>query len=189
MPKSSGATPSSARAKRSSAAKGGGGKPTVSRAAKAKSKKNGAAANGFVPPPPLFPKPKRRPVPVGMTELAERAPARPAAFRPRISEPEPAPSLRGARIYVLNVNRPGRRYRCDAVKYGAVRAAILKHTPKRRPGLTRAELMATMRAKLPKAMFPGTTSSWWTKTVQLDLEARGALGRDDGKPLRWVRLV
>ncbi|WP_394727903.1 DUF6958 family protein [Altererythrobacter sp. GH1-8] len=32
---------------------------------------------------------------------------------------------------------------------------------------------------------PGKTSGWWAKTVQLDLEAKGKLVREETKPLRW----
>ncbi|MFM8560918.1 MAG: DUF6958 family protein, partial [Solirubrobacterales bacterium] len=34
----------------------------------------------------------------------------------------------------------------------------------------------------------GAKAGWWQKTVQLDLEARGALVRNpESKPLRWHR--
>lgn len=90
-------------------------------------------------------------------------------------------------IVVENVNHPGKTSRVDALKYKAARAAMMKILPKREPGLTQSEMSAAMRAALPLKQFPGTTSSWWMKAVQLDLEAKGVIVRDGGKPLRWRR--
>jgi hypothetical protein len=90
-------------------------------------------------------------------------------------------------VVVENVNHPGRTARVDAAKYKAARAAMLKVLPQRAPGLTQQEMMSAMRKALSTLQFPGTTSSWWTKTVQLDLEAKGLVVRDGGKPLRWRR--
>lgn len=86
-----------------------------------------------------------------------------------------------------NVNHPGKTHRVDAAKYKAARAAMLRLQPKRAPGMTQSEMMAAMRKALPRATFPGTTSSWWMKTVQLDLEAKGLVVRDATKPLTWRR--
>ncbi|MBL8552059.1 MAG: hypothetical protein JNJ73_18880 [Hyphomonadaceae bacterium] len=91
-------------------------------------------------------------------------------------------------IEVENVNHPGKTARLDAEKYRIVRAQMLKLLPKKAPGLTQAEMMKAMRAALPLAQFPGTTSSWWMKNVQLDLEAKGLVVRDGGKPLRWRKV-
>jgi hypothetical protein len=90
-------------------------------------------------------------------------------------------------IEVENVNHPGKLNRVDAGKYRAARAAMLKLLPKEPPGMTQAEMFVAMREALPLDKFPGTTSSWWMKTVQLDLEAKGLVLRDQGKPLRWRR--
>ena len=90
-------------------------------------------------------------------------------------------------VVVENVNHPGRSSRVDASKYKVTRAALLEVLPKVGKGLTQSEMMVTMRRNLSKAQFPGTTSSWWTKVVQLDLEAKGLVVRDGGKPLRWRR--
>ena len=39
---------------------------------------------------------------------------------------------------------------------------------------------------IPQNLFPGgATSGWWTKSVQLDMEAKGQLVRIPGKPTRW----
>jgi len=89
------------------------------------------------------------------------------------------------KIVVENVNHPGKTNRVDAQKYEVARAAMLKVLPKRSPGMTQHEMMIAMRDSLPETMFPGTTTSWWMKTVQLDLEAKGLVVRDATKPLRW----
>lgn len=89
---------------------------------------------------------------------------------------------------VENVNHPGQTARVDAAKYKAARGAMLKLLPKRSPGMTQHEMMVAMRDALPLTQFPGTTTSWWTKTVQLDLEAKGLVIRDEGKPIRWRRI-
>jgi hypothetical protein len=94
---------------------------------------------------------------------------------------------RSDKIAVENVNHPGKTERVDAAKYKAARAAMLKVLPKRAPGMTQHEMMLAMRDALPLDVFPGTTTSWWTKTVQLDLEAKGLVLRDKSKPLRWRR--
>ncbi len=90
-----------------------------------------------------------------------------------------------AMIEIENVLHPGKRYRVDAEKYAAARAALLALLPSAHPGLTQAEMASALRAALPVAQFPGTTTTWWLKTVQLDLEAKRLVVRDRGKPLRW----
>ena len=92
-----------------------------------------------------------------------------------------------AMIEVENVNHPGRRSRVDALKYSAAREAMLALLPSQAPGMTQQEMMLAMRQALPLDQFPGTTTSWWAKSVQLDLEAKGLVTRDRGKPLRWRR--
>jgi len=89
------------------------------------------------------------------------------------------------KIEVENVNHPGKTNRVDAAKYRAARAAMLKLLPKKAPGMTQHEMMVAMRDALPESLFPGTTTSWWMKTVQLDLEAKGLVVREATKPLRW----
>jgi len=86
-----------------------------------------------------------------------------------------------------NVNHPGKTHRVEAAKYKLARAAMLKLLPKREPGMTQSEMTKAMRKALSLDVFPGTTSSWWMKTVQLDLEAKGLVLRDKTKPLTWRR--
>jgi hypothetical protein len=97
-----------------------------------------------------------------------------------------APPKTARAIYEAeNVNHPGTTHRVDAAKYKVAREAMLKLLPKRAPGMTQSEMSAAMRKALQGATFPGTTSSWWMKTVQLDLEAKGLVVRDKTKPLTW----
>lgn len=119
-----------------------------------------------------------------MGKAARRAPTK--VRPPKAKRAKKAAPVR-AMIEIENVNHPGKTSRVDAAKYASARAAMLKFLPKRGPGLTQSEMSAAMRAALPKSDFPGTTSSWWMKGVQLDLEAKGLVVRDGGKPLRWRR--
>lgn len=93
-----------------------------------------------------------------------------------------------ARIEVRNVNVPGHITRVDATKYEAMRRALMKALPRAAPGLTQAEMFEAVLPHLPEALFPGgAKAGWWVKCVQLDLEARGAIAREPGKPVRWHR--
>jgi len=93
------------------------------------------------------------------------------------------------KIEVENINTPGRTSRVDRVKYEAMRKALLAVLPKGAPGLTAKEAQAALIPKLPQDLFPGgEKSGWWMKSVQLDLEAKGLVKREDSKPLRFHRL-
>jgi hypothetical protein len=93
------------------------------------------------------------------------------------------------RVAMENFNSPGRPVRVDAAKYHAMRDAILAVLPADAPGLTVAEAKARLLPLLPEALFPGgTKAGWWLKGVQLDLEAKGLIAREDSKPLRLHRL-
>ena len=91
-------------------------------------------------------------------------------------------------VEVENVNHPGQTVHREAAKYWAARKAFLGFLPKAAPGLTQGEMFQAMRRALPQGDFPGKTTSWWMKTVQLDLEAKGLVVRDSGKPLRWRKV-
>lgn len=103
------------------------------------------------------------------------------------AKPPIKPSAKSAKriVQTLNVNPPGKTYPRDADKYEAARKVFLKVMPKAGPGVTQSEMMALMKKAMPSSF--GTTTGWWTKTVQLDAEARGEVIRDGGKPLRWKR--
>ena len=69
-----------------------------------------------------------------------------------------------------------------------MRNAYLGALASKAPGHTQAELLEKLKPALPEALFPGgKTSGWWMKTVQLDLEAKGLVVRENSKPLRWHR--
>jgi len=94
-------------------------------------------------------------------------------------------------VTVENVNVPGRASRVDAAKYAATRRALLRVLPGRPPGMTQAEMFEAVTSHLPEELFPGgAKSSWWAKTVQLDLEKKGLVRRSfESKPLRWYRIA
>ncbi|MGD9049152.1 MAG: hypothetical protein PVF77_13935 [Anaerolineae bacterium] len=90
------------------------------------------------------------------------------------------------KITVENVNVPGRTSRVNAAKYRAMKDAMLRVLPKEAPGLTQSEVRDAVVPHLPEDLYPGgSTAGWWAKTVQLDLEAKGAVIREATKPLRW----
>lgn len=95
---------------------------------------------------------------------------------------------RGAKIDLDNVNHPGQLKRVDADMYDAMKRALLKVLPKSTPGLTVAEVQEGVIAHLPEDLFPGgAKAGWWTKAVQLDLEAKGIISREKTTPLRLHR--
>ena len=93
-----------------------------------------------------------------------------------------------AKVVVQNVNVPGYTHRVDAAMYEAMRKAMLKMLPRKSPGMSQAEMWQGLAAYAPKQLFPDSGKiGWWMKTVQLDLEARKVLVREQTKPLRWHR--
>jgi len=69
-----------------------------------------------------------------------------------------------------------------------MRQAMLQALPGQAPGLTQDEIRKAVLSYLPEQLFPGRANSgWWAKTVQLDLEAKKRLVRENTKPLRWHR--
>ena len=90
------------------------------------------------------------------------------------------------KIAVENINTPGRVTNVDKAKYIAMKDAMLATLPKAAPGMTAKESKEAAKAHLPEKLFPGgATSGWWQKCVQLDLEAKGVVIREDTKPLRF----
>jgi hypothetical protein len=90
------------------------------------------------------------------------------------------------KIEMENITSPGRIVRLDANKYEAMKQAYLKILPATAPGLTATEIRAGVYPLLPEDLFPqGATAGWWMKGVQLDLEAKGVVAREQTKPLRW----
>lgn len=100
----------------------------------------------------------------------------------------PPPKDDPEKVPVRTPNVPGYTGRVDKGKYKAMKVALLKIIPRDPPGLTQGEMISAAAKAAPKGMFPGSKANWWTKCVQLDLEAQGILARDGGKPLRWRRV-
>jgi len=95
----------------------------------------------------------------------------------------------GQKIEIENVTSPGRVTRVDADKYEAMRQALVKVLPATSPGLAAAEMLEGVVAHLPEDLFPlGAKAGWWLKGVQLDLEAKRVIARENTKPLRWRKL-
>jgi hypothetical protein len=94
------------------------------------------------------------------------------------------------KIIVENINTPGKTSRVNPEKYMAMKQAMLKVLPGSPPGLTQSEMREAVIPYLPEELFPGgSTSGWWAKTVQLDLEAKGVVIRESSKPLRWYQVI
>ena len=94
-----------------------------------------------------------------------------------------------AKIEIENVLQPGKVYRVDADKFRAMRAAFLAAVPETGPGATPAEILAAAKPHLPADLFPGgDKAGWWSKAVQLDLEAKGLIRRGESGPVRLSRV-
>ena len=91
------------------------------------------------------------------------------------------------RITIENIASPGHTYRVDRTKYMAMREALMAILPGEPPGLTVAAAKEALLPHLPDALFPGgAKAGWWLKAVQLDMEAKGVIGRTE-KPVRLFR--
>jgi hypothetical protein len=92
------------------------------------------------------------------------------------------------KIEIRNVLQPGKTYRVDGARFHAMRDAYLAVIPDAPPGLTPAAILSALVPLLPEAHFPGgKTAGWWSKAVQLDLEADGVIRRSPGAPVRLYR--
>jgi hypothetical protein len=92
------------------------------------------------------------------------------------------------KITIESATSPGHTQRVDRAKYMAMRDALIAVLPKEPPGITVAEAKKALLLHLPDALFPGgDKAGWWLKAVQLDLEAKGAIGRGATKPVRLFR--
>jgi len=91
-------------------------------------------------------------------------------------------------VLVRTPNKPGSSWRVDAVRYEAMREAMMKVLPRKAPGLTQAEMIAALKRVASRKHFPdGGKVSWWMISVQLDLEVKKVVVREATKPLRWHR--
>ncbi len=77
-----------------------------------------------------------------------------------------------------NANKGTRGFAVTAEKYEPIRKAILASVPQNKEGVSFKELVASVSGQVPKELFPKRGSvSWYTKVVQLDLEAGGHIER------------
>jgi hypothetical protein len=99
-------------------------------------------------------------------------------------------------VQAQNVNHPDHRENLNAKKYSLIRDAILAALPTQESGesMPFTDLETAVRTQLdekevPSELFPKPGSvRWYTKTVQLDLEARGEIERLPNKsPIRLRR--
>ena len=89
------------------------------------------------------------------------------------------------KILLENINHPGKTTPGDAAMYGAMKEAVLTVLPRSTPGMTIAQLEDAVLVHLPDDLYPdGAKAGWWTKAVQLDLEAKGIIRREKVTPLR-----
>lgn len=94
------------------------------------------------------------------------------------------------KVTIENINHPGSVYTVDADMYNAMKNAFLEILPTAEPGLTIEQLQERIVTHLPETLFPGgAKSDWWAKTVQLDLEAKGIVKRENSRPLRLHRVA
>ncbi|MGH6810732.1 MAG: DUF6958 family protein [Ensifer adhaerens] len=89
------------------------------------------------------------------------------------------------KIEIENIVSPGHVTRVDKIKYDAMKDALLTALSREQTALTVAEAKQKLLPLLPGDLFPdGAKAGWWLKAVQLDLEAKGVLRRENTKPLR-----
>ena len=91
----------------------------------------------------------------------------------------------GETVVLQNPNHPNYAKEIDAGMYEAMKAAFLNVLPETTPGLTYEELSNAVLPHLPDTLFPGgAKAGWYTKAVQMDLEAKGIIERQKTRPLR-----
>ena len=89
-----------------------------------------------------------------------------------------------------NVNKRTGGFAVTAEKYESIRKAILAAVPRNKEGVSFKELVESVAGRVPNALFPKRGSvSWYTKVVQLDLEAKGQIERISGVTPQRVRRV
>ena len=87
-------------------------------------------------------------------------------------------------VEVRNVNNPDCRERVNRARYNAVTATMLKSIADR-DGMPQTEMEEAAKRHSPRDLFSdGRASGRWLKTVRLDHEARGEVGRMGTKHLK-----
>ena len=82
-------------------------------------------------------------------------------------------------VIVRNINVPGYESRVNTVKYGDMRAALLRALPAGESGLAQTGILVAIQPLLPQTLRPsGENYGWWVKTVRIDLEASGQVKRN-----------
>lgn len=92
----------------------------------------------------------------------------------------------------MNVHAERSSMLMDQERFEVVRGAILRVLPRHdSSGMTWAELAETIAPTLPDRLFRHIgTVRWYTRAVQIDLEARGVIERvPESRPLRLRRAV
>ena len=89
-----------------------------------------------------------------------------------------------------NVNKGTGGFAVTAEKYEPIRKAILASIRGNKEGVSFKELVASVTGRVRNELFPKRGSvSWYTKVVQLDLEAKGQIERIPGVTPQRVRRV
>ena len=90
----------------------------------------------------------------------------------------------------MNIHSGKNGFAVTEEKYAPIRKAILASLTKCKDGLTFQELCEGVKSRVPMDLFPRPGSvSWYTKVVQLDMEARAEIARvADVTPVRIRRV-
>ncbi len=75
----------------------------------------------------------------------------------------------------------------DGDKYREMKAALLKVIGRARNGVPFGDLAELVEPHLSEEVYGGSSITWYTVTVKLDLEARGILDRIPGVSPQRVR--
>ncbi len=87
-----------------------------------------------------------------------------------------------------NVNKGSRGFAVTAEKHEPIRKAVLASVPRNKEGVSFKELVASVNGRVSGDLFPKRGSvAWYTKVVQLDLEANGQIERIPGVTPQRVR--
>ena len=87
-----------------------------------------------------------------------------------------------------NINKGSNGFAVTPQKYEPIRKAILASVRRGGAGVTFRALVASVASQVPADLFPRKGSvSWYTKVVQLDLEAKGHLERVPGQTPQRIR--
>ena len=96
---------------------------------------------------------------------------------------------RKASFRTRNIN-PARGFAVTREKYNPMRRAILATLPRSQAGMTFSQLVARLKPRLERKLFPKAGSvAWYAKVVQLDLEKRGLLERIPSRVPQRLRRV